>query len=199
MWRIKGVNASQLDCRTSWSPQKEMMWTITENNFLLLVEVWIASELMGRTLCGTACSWHWPATHSLDGNLWNSSGPGEECLPFTTEPSSSEPSSSWPGAPQPSWLRTRAACRRSPSAAWCWGCSCSSWGSSGPWTVKVLLTTTTRSLNQTVHTTHTTTTPTWAAMPSLLWRAAASQTPSLCFCPGGCGEKKPRTDLLSLL
>lgn len=112
------------------------------------------------------------------------SGPGGGCLPCSMEQSSLEPSLLWPGAPQPS-CPPRAACRRSPSAAWCWGWSCSSWGFSGLWTVKVPRTTTPRSLTQSVHIIHILMTfPTSAAMPSS-HQGAASQNPSLCFCPGG--------------
>lgn len=129
--------------------------------------------------------WHYPAGHSLLSNLRNSPGPGGGCLPCTTEQSSSEPSSLWPGAPQPSWPHTRAACRLSPSAAWCWGWSCSSWGYSGLWTAKVQQTTTTESSTRSVHIIHTTTPPTLAAMPSSHPQQAVSQSPSQCFCLGG--------------
>lgn len=86
-----------------------------------------------------ACAWVTPSI-SLKRNLRAAleSRRTRRCLLCTTEQSSSEPSSSWRGAPQPSWPRPRAACRRSPSAAWCWEWSCSSWGSSGPWIVKPL-------------------------------------------------------------
>ncbi len=131
-----------------------------------------------------ACKWHYPAGHSLYSNLRYSYGPGGGCLPCTMEQSSSEPSSSWPGVPQPSWPPTRAACRLSPSAVWCWGWSCSSWGCSGLWTAKVLQTTTTGSLIRSVHIIHTTTIPTSAAVPSLHHQGVASQSPSQYFSPG---------------
>lgn len=183
-----------------WGEENDGSHTVRFKQTLVLDDYWLCCVefLWISGLCQSAwgplsvglfmCEWHNPAGHSPAVTAQTAGSPGGGCLPCTMEQSFSEHSSLWRGAPQLSWPRTRAVCRRSPSAAWCWGWSCLSLDCSGRWTAKVWQTTIGRSLTQIVPITHTMNTPTtWARRSSPLhWHA--SQILSQHSFPGGWQE-----------